>query len=122
MNTYHYEDISLGQEESFSVTVTEKAMDAFRSLTGDENPLHADAGYAASRGYGGRVVYGMLTASFFSTMAGVYLPGKYSLIHSVEVKFLRPIYPGMVLTVRGENGDGEKLCKGIMKVGVLDEE
>ena len=64
----------------------------------------------------------MLTASFFSTMAGVYLPGKYSLIHSVEVKFLRPIYPGMVLTVRVENGDGEKLCKGIMKVGVLDEE
>jgi 3-hydroxybutyryl-CoA dehydratase len=141
MNTYRYEDITVGQEESFSVTLTEEKMKAFCEITGDNNPLHTDSDYAVSKGYEGKVAYGMLTASFFSTLAGVYLPGKYSLIHSVEVKFPKPVYvhKNGTLIVRGvvtekndlfrllqikvsvESETGEKLCRGMMKVGVLDD-
>ena len=81
----------------------------------------------------------MLTASFFSTLAGVYLPGRYSLIHSVETKFLRPVYVGDMLTVSGtvkekedayrmlilnlliKNRKGEKVVKGTMQIKVLDQ-
>ena len=90
MNEYTYDEITIGQEESFQVTVSEEMMKQFLLITGDLNPLHRDAAYAATRQYFDKVVYGMLTASFFSTLAGVYLPGRYSLIHSVETKFLRP--------------------------------
>lgn len=138
MNEYTYDEIIIGQEEAFQVTVTEEMMEQFLRITGDVNPLHRDAAYAATRQYVDKVVYGMLTASFFSTLAGVYLPGRYSLIHSVETKFLRPVYVGDMLTVSGtvkekedayhmlllnlliKNRKGEKVVKGTMQVKVLD--
>jgi len=44
----------------------------------------------------------MLTASLYSTIAGMYLPGKYSLIHSFdELSFKQPVYVGDTLTVTG---------------------
>ena len=81
----------------------------------------------------------MLTASFLSTLAGVYLPGEKSLIHSIETKFIKPVFVGDKLTILGEvsskndlfsviemkitirNQDNIKVLRGNMKVGVLDE-
>ena len=137
---YRYEEIQIGQQESFCVTVTEEMLESFYEITKDSNPLHRDAAYAATRGYVDRVVYGMLTASFFSTFAGVYLPGKYSLIHSVETKFLRPVYVGDELTITGtvkekedayhmlivqllvRNRQGDKVVRGKMQIKVLDQD
>jgi acyl dehydratase len=138
MNEYTYEQIATGMEESFQVTVTEEMMRQFLTITGDANPLHTDVDYALSQNYENKVVYGMLTASFYSTLAGMYLPGRYSLIHSVESKFLRPVYVGDALTVSGvvrekedayhmlilalliKNQNNEKISKGTMQVMVLE--
>lgn len=140
MNAYTYEQISVGHKESFEVKVTEEMMECFLQITGDVNPLHMDAGYAMKRNYADKVVYGMLTSSFYSTLAGVYLPGKYSLIHSVESKFLRPVYVGDALTVSGTvrekedacrllilnllitNQKDEKVSRGTMQIKMLDNE
>ena len=91
MNEYRITDISAGQQESFSVTVTEEMMAKFLDITGDVNPLHTDDGFAKEKGFPQRVAYGMLTASLISTLGGVYLPGKYCLIQGVEVKFEKPV-------------------------------
>ena len=137
MNTYTYEQIEVGQKESFKVTVTEADMDKFREITGDINPLHKDAEYAKEHGHRDRVVFGMLTASYLSTLAGVYLPGERSLIHSVKTKFSGAVYPGDELTVEGtvtekndtfeliilkvviRNQSGEKVCKAEMQIGII---
>ncbi|MBR3241723.1 MAG: MaoC family dehydratase N-terminal domain-containing protein [Parasporobacterium sp.] len=137
MNTYTYNELNEGMTECFCVTITEDMMDAFRSLTGDVNPLHADNDFAKEKGYDGKVCFGMLTASFLSTLAGVYLPGKYSLIQSVEVKFSKPVFPGEELEISGkvtEKNDtfrfikvkaeaktvsGEKKMKAVMQIGVM---
>ena len=89
------------------------------------------------RGYAGRVTYGMLTASFLSTLAGVYLPGKWCLIQRVETDFPKPVYPGDTLTVTGtvkekdetfrhitlavriRNQAGDTVLRGKMRLGVL---
>ncbi len=136
MNEYFYEDLETGKKEEFTVKVTEDMLDAFRNITGDDNPLHCDGEYAKNEGYEGRVAYGMLTASFLSTLAGVYLPGRYSLIQSTEIRFALPVYIGDVLTVTGEisekndtfgliylkvtikNAGGKKVCRGKMQIGV----
>lgn len=136
MNEYTYEEIEAGHKESFTVTVTEELMESFRGMTGDINPLHNDEEYAKEAGHPGKVAYGMLTASFLSTLAGVYLPGKYSLIHEVKIKFAKPVYIGDKLTVEGvveekhdvyrllmikvtiRNQAGAKVCRGSMQVGV----
>lgn len=136
MNHYTYDEIEIGQKESFETTVTEEMMDMFRKITGDINPLHNDEDYAKSKGHPGKVVYGMLTASFLSTLAGVYLPGERSLIHSVDVKLRKPVYVGDVLKIEGivsdksdsvkvitvkftiTNRDSVKVSKGEMQIGV----
>lgn len=136
MNHYTMEQLRPGMAEEFTVTVTEEMMEQFRALTGDVSPIHMDPDYAAQRGYPGRVVYGMLGASFFSTLAGVYLPGEHCLLHSVETKFAKPVFIGDTLTVRGEvtevnpvfgeitikasltNQDGKKVTRGLIKAGV----
>ena len=136
MNDYKYEEIETGHRESFTVTVTEEMMDGFLKLTGDINPLHNDEEYARSKGHKGRVVYGMLTGSLLSTLAGVYLPGRSSLIQEVKLKFARPVYIGDTLTVEGVveekhdscrlivlkavicNQDGVKVCRARMQIGL----
>ena len=123
-------------KESFQVTLTQEMQDLFLQITGDENPLHRSAEYAKNKGYEDKVVYGLLTSSFLSTLAGMYLPGERSLIHSVETKYQKPVYIGDTLTIEGEidekndtyelirikilirNQKGEKVVKGRMQVGV----
>lgn len=105
MNDYTYEEISIGQCESFTREVTYEMENAFRRITGDDNPLHKDDLFASeiSNGkYSSHVIFGMLTASFYSTLAGMYLPGRYSLIHSLErLDFKKPVFRGDILTVSG---------------------
>lgn len=104
MNEYELKDIRAGMEENFSVQITSEMENSFRNLTGDFNPLHFDDDFAAKITYGGggHIIFGMLTASLLSTLAGMYLPGKYSMIHSVEnISFIKPVYPGDVLNVKG---------------------
>ena len=106
MNEFCFADIYIGQKESFLKTITAEAENSFREITGDINPLHYDDNFAAAipgTNFKGHISFGMLTASLYSTLAGVYLPGKYSLIHSFdEISFMHPVYTGDELTVSGE--------------------
>ena len=137
MNTYTYDELNIGDVEEFKVTVTDSMLDKFKDITGDLNPLHTDKEFAKEKGYKDRVAYGMLTASFMSTVAGMYLPGERSLILGVEAEFPKPVYVGDVLTVSGQikekndtfnfivlkitvtNAEGQKVLRGKMKVKVI---
>ncbi|MDR0853893.1 MAG: dehydratase [Clostridiales Family XIII bacterium] len=136
MNKYHFDEIDVGRKEGFDIVISQEMMDSFRKITGDCNPLHNDIQFAVSQGYQNSVSYGMLTASFLSTLAGVYLPGMYSLIHSVSVDFVKPVIVGDELHVEGEviekderfntillkvkitNGSNAKVVRGKMRIGV----
>lgn len=141
MKEYTFDEITVGMEASFEKEITTEMEDAFRKISGDDNPLHRDDAFAAEMGEGrftSHVTFGMLTASLCSTIAGMYLPGKYSLIHSFdELSFLKPVFAGDVLTVTGKvtdkdeglklirlavvirNSDGKKVARAKMKVMVL---
>ncbi|MCR4661435.1 MAG: dehydratase [Clostridia bacterium] len=137
MNHYCYEDIQEGMNCSFLVNVSQKMMDSFYEITGDSNELHRNLTYAHTKGYKSKVVYGMLTASFLSTIAGVYLPGEKSLIQKVEISFTKPVYVGDELEVFGEvlekndlfkfivlkvsiKRGTEKVLRGKMQVGIIN--
>lgn len=141
MNEYTFSDVRVGMKESFTKEITNEMEDAFRMICGDENPLHWDDKYTKEvfdKKYEKHVTFGMLTASLYSTIVGVYLPGKYSLIHSFdELSFMKPVFAGDVLTVVGEVMDidealrlirikvviknqlEEKVSKAKMKIKVL---
>lgn len=101
MKEYKYDDLTIGITESFKITITKEMMDKFCAITGDINPMHVDKNYAISKNFPDKLVYGMLTSSFFSTLGGVYLPGKYCLIQSVESKFINPVFIGDNITIKG---------------------
>lgn len=109
MNDYTYEDIKVGMNISFEKEITTDMEDMFRAITGDENPLHKDDDFAKSNSDGRfprHVTFGMLTASLCSTVAGMYLPGKNSLIHSFdEISFKKPVFTEDVLTVEAKVTD-----------------
>lgn len=103
MNEFTYDEIEASPEfsASFSVEITHEMMNDFKIITGDENPLHVEKEYALSLGYKDNVVYGLLTASFYSRLAGMYLPGKNCLLQRVDTHFHNPVFVGDVLTVTG---------------------
>src|SRR3989344_1207140 len=101
MNEFTFEKIDIGQEASFEKFFTEKEISTFSELTGDFNPIHADVNYAEQTEYGGIIFHGMLLASLFSTFVGMYLPGKYCVYLSQDLKFRKPVKPNEKIKVRG---------------------
>lgn len=76
MNRYDFEELEVGHEEKFSVTVTPDMLRKFQEITGDVNPLHTDPLFAEKQGYSSCVAYGMLTASFYPPWRESIFPGK----------------------------------------------
>lgn len=138
MNSYRLRDLSVGMASSFDVLVTPEMLRKFLEISGDSNPLHTDATFAMTAGYPACVSYGMLTASFYSTLVGVYLPGRYVLLHGVDASFVAPVFAGDLLTVRGEvsgihselgriemraqvtNQHGKKVSRAKIRMGVRE--
>ena len=102
LNELSYNDISIGQQESFIIKITESMVDKFSNLSGDLNPLHMDNEFAESSSFNKRIVHGMLLASFFSQLIGMKLPGKNALYFSQTLNFRSPCYIDDEIKVIGE--------------------
>jgi len=101
-NDYSYEDIRVGQVVEFEKTITESLVSKFVEMTGDRNPLHTDKKYASTTQFKEKIVHGMLAASFFSTLVGMYCPGKRNLYLSQTLNFKSPLTFNKKIKIRGE--------------------
>ena len=95
-------DVAVGQTVSIERTIQSEDLDTFAALTGDYNPLHMSAEFAAERAHPRRVVHGMLLAGLMSQMAGMYLPGRDCLLQSVQIDFVKLAYAGDTVRLVGE--------------------
>ena len=102
LNELSYNDISIGQQESFIIIITESMVEKFSNLSGDLNPLHMDNEFAESSSFKKRIVHGMLLASFFSQLIGMKLPGKNALYFSQTLNFRSPCYIDDKIEIIGE--------------------
>lgn len=113
-----FEEISVGDSASFSKTITEADIHSFSAITADFNPIHVDEVYSTTSSLGqkmgGRIAQGMLSASLFSTLVGMYIPGKGALYVSQTCNFRRPVKIGD--TIRAECKVIEKLEKGRVRM------
>lgn len=137
-NTISFEEIYEGYEQSFKHLVTVDEVDSFAQLTGDYNPVHIDPEFAKLTNFGKRVVHGMLTSSFISTIIGMRIPGPGSLWLSQTINFVNPTYIGDVIEIKATvtrisrstrtislaivivNQNGLKLVEGDSVVRMLD--
>ena len=86
-----FEDLSVGQEASLSKTVTEADIAGFAEISGDKNPVHLDAQYAAGTMFKERIAHGMLSAAYISAVFGMKLPGPGAIYISQTLNFKAPV-------------------------------
>jgi 3-hydroxybutyryl-CoA dehydratase len=91
---YYFEDLAIGQKAVSSRTVSEADILMFGAASGDMNPVHFDAEFAATSRFGERIAHGMLTASHVSALIGMRLPGPGSVYVSQTLAFKRPVKIG----------------------------
>ena len=126
----------VGDWAEWTRTWGEAAVAQFAALSGDDNPVHLDAEYAATTQFRRPIVHGMLYGSMIGTMFGGQIPG--SIYMSQDFKFRKPVFVGDTVTARIEvvharekphiitcdtsvvNGEGVRVMDGQAKVLVLE--
>ncbi|MDB3994411.1 MaoC family dehydratase [Gammaproteobacteria bacterium] len=117
-----YNEISVDDIFSFPHTFTLDQLSLFSDLTGDKNPIHLDEEFSRNSGFETNLVYGMLSASLFSKLIGMYCPGKNGLYLSQTLDFKKPIYIDEEVIVRGtvtKKFDKFQMLK--MKTEIIDQ-
>src|SRR6056297_326301 len=91
-------EIEIGEEASFTKTVSEADVYNYAGVTGDFNPAHINESFAKKTMFGGRIAHGMLSAGFISTVLGTKLPGPGCIYVSQDLKFTAPVHFGDTIT------------------------
>src|SRR4051812_22677856 len=90
--------VTVGQTASRTLALTPEHVETFARLTGDYNPLHFDAAFAARTKFGALVVQGGLTTGLLHALVAMDLPGPGTVFLSQNWKFTAPVYIGDTIT------------------------
>ncbi len=96
------DELAVGETAKLTRTISEDTVREFVDATGDDNPLHSDAAFAASTRFGGIIAPGILTGGLVSAVIGTRLPGPGTVYISQNFRFLRPVRIGDTITARVE--------------------
>lgn len=102
MKGHYFEDIYVGQTAVRENLVTEHMLHTFAEVSGDKNPVHLDAEFAANTIFKERIAHGILSAAFISAVNGMDLPGPGGIYISQTLNFKGPVKIGdtVVTTVK----------------------
>lgn len=92
----------IGDRASISNVFEERDVLKFAEVSKDRNPIHLDPAMAEKSIFGRRVVHGMLVASLFSGLLGVYLPGEGNIYLGQSLNFKAPVFFGDQITATVE--------------------
>lgn len=84
--------IENGQKYTHDFRFSQAEVEAFAQCTGDKNPVHLDAAYAAKTMFRRPIMHGMLGASLFSKVFGTLFPGEGTIYLKQSLNFLKPMY------------------------------
>jgi acyl dehydratase len=93
---------AIGDRATWERTFTNEDVASFARLTGDRNPLHFDAAFAAGTRVGRLVVQGGLTTGLFNALVAMELPGAGSVFLHQEWDYPAPVFIGDTVTAEAE--------------------
>lgn len=94
-----FHDMELGATAEYSAVVDAATIGAYAALSGDHNPIHEDAEYAANTRFGRPVAHGMLVAGYVQTaLTTLVAPGGVST--SYQFDLLAPAFEGAAITAQ----------------------
>ena len=86
--------------EEFRILPAE--MEAFRTLSGDTNPIHDESEYPIRHGFTGAIVYGGLLVAQISRLLGTRIPGPGCVERSIALRYRSPLYVGEMASLTAQ--------------------
>ncbi len=127
-------EIRVGDTASLKRTLTEKDIQLFALVSGDTNPAHLDAEYAANTMFHEVIAHGLWGGSLISAVLGTIYPGPGTVYVDQKLHFSRPVTLGdtitatvtvkekfehtkhVILDCQGVNQDGKSVIRGDAEV------
>ncbi|WP_028214916.1 bifunctional enoyl-CoA hydratase/phosphate acetyltransferase [Paraburkholderia mimosarum] len=94
-----FDEIAIGDSASIERTLTAADIQLFAAMSGDINPQHMDAEFAASTRFHGVIAHGMWGAALISAVLGTRLPGPGTIYAGQTLKFHAPVRVGDTLRI-----------------------
>lgn len=134
LENYTVDELVVGLSATYSKTLTTNDIALFAACSGDVNPVHLDAAYAATTPFGEPIGHGMWTGALVSAAIATRLPGPGSIYRSQSLSFKHPVKVGDTVTVtlsvaeikarvklvtlecEAHNQEGKLIAKGVAEV------
>ncbi|WP_049723759.1 MaoC/PaaZ C-terminal domain-containing protein [Gilvimarinus polysaccharolyticus] len=125
-----FNELVLGQQAQFERRLNAETIHLFAVVSGDVNPVHLDAEYAAETVFGEPIGHGMWLGALVSAAIATQLPGPGSVYRAQQLQFKQPVKVGdtavvtltvkelkarirlVVLDCEVHNQDGKLLARG----------
>lgn len=115
--------IKVGDSFEHKVRFTQDNVNTFAKITGDCNPIHVDAQYAAKTPFGRCIVHGFYAGSVFSKVFGMLWPGEGTIYMYQEMAFRAPVFVDKDYTAHFEAVEvNEEKHRGVIKCLLIDPE
>jgi len=95
-------DLKVGQRARRTQTVTAREVELYAQITGDRNPLHFDADFAARTRFGRLVAQGGIASGMLNALVAMDMPGPGTVFLSQTLTYKAPTYLGDTLTAEVE--------------------
>ncbi|MFT7775982.1 bifunctional enoyl-CoA hydratase/phosphate acetyltransferase [Roseateles sp.] len=99
LRNHTFDELAVGDSASLERQLTQEDIQLFAVMSGDVNPAHLDAEYAAATQFHGVIAHGMWGGALISALLGTQLPGPGTVYLGQTLKFRAPVRVGDRLTV-----------------------
>src|SRR5262249_46660426 len=94
--------LTVGQKARRSATFTAEHVRLYSQITGDYNPLHVDAEFAAATRFKKLIVQGGVTSGLLNAIVAMDLPGPGTVFLETRWRFTNPVFIGDTVTAEVE--------------------
>jgi len=94
-----FDQIQEGDSHKIELVITKQMINNFSQISGDYHPLHNNYKYAKESGFENILVHGQFISSLSSSIVGMFLPGKKSLLLQSKFKYLKPVFPDNKISI-----------------------
>ncbi|TXH90373.1 MAG: hypothetical protein E6Q78_05385 [Rhodoferax sp.] len=99
LENFTFDELQIGQSARLVRSLGLDDIRAFAAVSGDTNPAHLDAQYAAGTLFHDIIAHGMLEGALISALLGTEFPGPGTIYMDQSLHFARPVHVGDTLTV-----------------------
>ena len=115
--------LTVGSNHQESLRFSQQDVIDFARVSGDDNPIHLDAVYAATTQFGRPIIHGMISGCVFTRIMGTKFPGYGSIYIAQTIEFKRPMFVETdyeakftIISVNEEKHRAEIFCEIIDKI------